>query len=193
MYSQDEWNAMMATASFENYRLIEKARVETIKNAEIAKTRADIASQRELQQMRVLIEETGEVSLLKETFSGNILKKLPIEIVEKRLLVPIGEFDEDAILHIIVKKASQQQAIWLTREKLVGKKLSECFQRAGIRFGFNDRTEREIQRLFIVAAAKGAKLVEIPARHGWYWDGNKYCYAGPEKLVWREAIRNAAQ
>lgn len=191
MYSSDDWNTRMAKVSLENYRLQERARIEIVKNAEIAKQRADIASQRELQQMRVLIEESGAVSLLKETFDGNLLKALTIEIVQNNLIVPLGITDEDAILHIIVKKASQQQNLWLTRTGFVGKKLNESFQRAGIRFGFDDKKEREIQKLFVVEAASVAEIVEIPITHGWYWNGKQYCYARPEELVWKEALRNA--
>lgn len=183
---QDVMGHFLKTANKGNY--------EVWKSEQLIQQKNDLTAARELQQTKIIINSSGEVLLLRDTFENQICKVLPILVNEKILYFPISKDDCGMILKLTVcaDKFPQATVLWISQESLSNAKLSKIFLQSKITFGYGSKKESEIRRLFVIAAAKSADCQALPQEHGWYKNEDEtFAYAYPKDIVWKEVYENA--
>lgn len=186
-------NAEPLEAAFRFYEEVRKDARETQKKVLIAKIKEDINFASGLRREWIIIGQDGQVILGWETFGGNQYNKLDVEVIENVLYRPIYGTDEGVLKINICDRTRKNWDIWLNLECMNEKMLKDKFIRKGFSFGFSQKKESEILRLFISAIIDQAStnIRSVPLRHGWYQVEGRFCYAYPEELVWKEVLQNA--
>lgn len=166
---------------------------EEIKTEETAKremNRADIASGKALQRMRVIIEANGGISVKKQQFGSDISGKMEFRISDCKRICCLDN-NKSPVLYVRFLEKESISDMYLSIQRLDDRTVNRAFIKAGISFGFSHDKEKRCRLELVGEIMKIAPIICIPLSHGWYRDGNNIRYAYPEDMTWEEVDRHA--
>lgn len=160
-------------------------------NAAKAKERADINSLREMQTQKIVLDSDGSVNVVSIQFGGKQKGTLPVK-VRKAILYKAQYADDADILYFQVEAADKRKCeIYLCMDCLKNCQTNQAFDRVGISLGFKGKKETEIRKKLVSKIIEQSQTIELPQKHGWYKKSDEWCYAYPDELTWKEAMKCA--
>lgn len=155
--------------------------------ANIEQIRANVAAQKSLQKMEVIIDQSGEILLKRELFGGDAVKALDIVLDDAILICPYdGSDDMKLVLRLKPNNRDNMSTLTFCRDQLGDKAINKIFNRAGIFFGFSHRLETMVRRLIVVKCSGFCEMKCVPSKRGWQKRGEELVYVGPEEKIWKE-------
>lgn len=176
-------------ADLSNIKIHEKtqsADIEASKAERVARTLADIQSERELQRTVLSCTADGRVIVQRAGFDKNIHGELPVKYVGSYLYYHFLDTYPSALCLNVVKENNVEVSLFFNLKKMDERNVKKVFVKSGVYFGFSGKKEEEFRTQLIQLAVNMAGHVDLPEKHGWYTnqDGRKYAF--PEMLTWKE-------
>ncbi len=163
-----------------------KAEIEVQKSTTIAMQKEQIKTARELSGRWIQIAANGEAYVIQQTLFGTSQEKLALKVVNFVKYVQHGKCNDPFILCFSIKNNEKFQEFCLPSTKITPQYVRNLFLRSGIHFGFKQKTEDEIEVLFIEEILNISPFHTLPMQHGWYAENGEWRYAFPDELVWKE-------
>ena len=151
-----------------------------------SKALADVSSKKEMQKTTLSFTTENDVILQKECFGEPIKGRLPIKILRAILFHHYDDMERKVLYIRIKPDGGEETVLYWDVQKNENRWIKKVFETNGIYFGFGEKKETEIKRKLLLTVLNKAERMVLAERHGWYKEGEKWQYAFPEELTWRE-------
>ena len=170
-------------AKMEVWKAAEKERIRIQADNIRVQNRANVASLRELQKLKIDISDSGAVKLEKELFGTRRYEEASFQIMG----FCIWRCEERGSVLVVKVQASKDPVIiYFSRANMEPSQINKKFNAAGVKFGFSHAKETGARLALVEEMLNVAPTYLIASRPGWYKSGEEIGYAFPGEATWAE-------